>query len=39
MPDADRILKLEQMETDEAIDAFDTEYGHSDSFALSDALW
>ena len=37
MPDADRILQLEEMEKSET---FDTDYGgHSESFALSDALW
>ena len=38
MPDAPRVLQTEHLEA-MASDDFDTEYGHSDDFALSDALW
>lgn len=39
MPDANRILQLEDMEKTETLDRFDEEYGHSSAYTLSDALW
>ena len=39
MPDADRILQLEQLESGDGVESFGNDYGHSDAFAMSDALW
>jgi len=39
MPDADRILQLEQLESSDGVQSFGNDYGNSDGFALSDALW
>jgi len=39
MPDADRILQTEKLESEEGIASFADDFGHADSFELSDALW
>lgn len=39
MPDANRILQLEDMLKTETLGRFPDEYGHSSAYALSDALW
>ena len=39
MPDANRILEVEALQKEKSISNFSKDYGHSDAFALSDALW
>jgi len=39
LPDAKRILQVEELQKPEKLENFEQEYGHNDTFAFSDALW